>query len=114
MFEFIVLIGFVLFVLLVLIMYEFFRIGGINMFKKKNEKEEIEKTNVIDGKLKEKEKHPLDDVLAKFEKYREAYSPNDVANMGNPVIKAEELNLLFAVFCELQELKEIIKSMNEE
>ena len=57
------------------------------------------------------EQEYLKSVVLKLEKYLTAYSPQDTANMVDSVFRAEQLNLLFAIFSELTQIKSILEKV---
>ena len=62
--------------------------------------------------LTEEEKELLERIRA-FKRYSGVFSPNDMANIPDIVLRSEEQNLQFAIFAELQDLnrkmEEILK-----
>lgn len=57
------------------------------------------------------------EVLAKFnyyfKNYNNFYGISDIAQMPSGTIQAEQMNLLFGIFCELKEIKECLLRLEE-
>ena len=70
-----------------------------------------EPTEVIDVNLSEnkQEETTVKSKLKELEKYFVAFTPQDVVNSNQPTLESHRLNLLFAIFSELSEIKQLLK-----
>ncbi len=94
------------------------------MFKKKEEVEEQEETKTEDAEeikqgeqqkpaLTERDKDLLKLINAYKEKYENVYDAHDFFGVSQTFVEAEKLNLQFAIYSELVELKKEIKNLRQ-
>lgn len=65
--------------------------------------------SVVEPVLSPEDSLLLDQIRSYRSSYGKFVSGNDVANLGDPLLRAEELNLKWAIFQELRRLNEQMK-----
>ena len=70
----------------------------------------VEQTKTEKPDLNDQEKE-LKTLIGEYKKYSEMFSPVDLANMPDTLIKAEDFGLKFAIFAELNRLNRNIEDL---